>query len=294
MSETAGPMHSATSGMTGGLYRRVLLRMLRPLLAEQRREAKLQADRVSAEVRELTEMLRHTAQKIELLREWAEPLKDDVRVLFDLQYRQIESAIALYSTLDLQVPLPTMRNWAVSPDFACELVRIIERMRPSTVVELGSGSSTIVVAAALARNGHGRLLSLDHDDEWMRRTVWQLETNGLAAVADVVHAPLTPIILQGDEYPWYDLSVVGGLPSIDMLIVDGPPGPVRKQSRYPAVPLLHASLAAGALVVADDTKRPDETAIITRWREEFGLEQLEGPVTEKGMEILRFGGEASD
>lgn len=54
-----------------------------------------------------------------------------------------------------------------------------------------------------------------------------------------------------------------------MLIVDGPPGRVNKDARYPALPLLHERLNPGAHVFLDDATRPDERRILTQWLAEF-------------------------
>ena len=46
--------------------------------------------------------------------------------------------------------------------------------------------------------------------------------------------------------------------------------------RYPALPLLHLHLAEHALILLDDTNRPDERLIAQRWLAEIpGLQQDE-------------------
>ncbi len=61
---------------------------------------------------------------------------------------------AMISTLIAGQPtLPRPGWWAASTDILYELARIIETERPRLIVELGSGLSTVVLAAAAARNG---------------------------------------------------------------------------------------------------------------------------------------------
>jgi predicted O-methyltransferase YrrM len=68
-------------------------------------------------------------------------------------WRQVEGLFSLYRMLDDRTELPRMRFGPVSPDF---LLHIIERMRsdrPKTIVECGSGTSTIVLAHMLKALG---------------------------------------------------------------------------------------------------------------------------------------------
>jgi hypothetical protein len=52
------------------------------------------------------------------------------------------------------------------------------------------------------------------------------------------------------------------------LFVDGPPGAIARQVRYPAFPLLADRLAPGATVVLDDSRRSAEAAIVKAWKQE--------------------------
>lgn len=209
-----------------------------------------------------------------------------------VHYRQLEAYVSLVSGLDFPGPLPAMRDWVLSPDLALELVERIERHRPETVVELGSGVSTLVLARALQRVGRGRVLSLDHEAAFAERTRERLRRFGLDGVAEVVHAPIVEQAVDGETWPWYDLSDVPLPASIDLLLVDGPPGWLRARARYPALPALEGRLAAGALVVLDDADRPDERAVVAAWtasRPDVAVETL--PM-EKGGVVLTWPGAA--
>jgi len=114
-------------------------------------------------------------------------------------YRQVEALTSLYSTLDIQVPFPPMRGWAVSPDFASLLVQEIFLKRPDTILELGSGVSTLVAAYALSKLGEGRLLSFDHDQSFCMATEKNIKVHSLESVAQVHYAPICDIMLVGPE-----------------------------------------------------------------------------------------------
>lgn len=136
------------------------------------------------------------------------------------------------------------------------------------VVELGSGVSTVVLARLLRERG-GRLTSLEHDPHWARFVDEQLAREGLADVATLIEAPLEPHEAAPDGAAWYSAGAVARLPSeIELLLVDGPPaGKGTEHSRYPALPVLAAHLAASAVVVVDDATRPGERDVLERWQE---------------------------
>jgi predicted O-methyltransferase YrrM len=166
--------------------------------------------------------------------------------------------------------MPELGEWAISPS---TLVWMLDRLSDSsvqTILELGSGSSTIWFATALAkRGGEGRVVALESSADYAESTRTELAKHGLRDRAQVLHAPLVDTAVPGREnQPWFDISVLPDLPPVDLLFVDGPVGSTAHQARYPAYPLLAERLAPGATVVLDDTGRPAEAAIVKAWKQE--------------------------
>lgn len=151
-----------------------------------------------------------------------------------------------------------------------------------SVVELGSGLSTIVIARLLRDYG-GVLTSVEHEPSWAQFVGSQIEREGLGDHARVLETTLKPHPKAADSAPWYDEASLWSLPNtIEMLIVDGPPGygEGMQRSRYPALGFFQSRLAPGALVIIDDAGRPGEQEIIERWEAEsdleFGVMEAEG------------------
>jgi hypothetical protein len=81
---------------------------------------------------------------------------------------------------------------------------------------------------------------------------------------------LTRLKLGDREWLWYEPTFKEGVTTIDLLLVDGPPGDVQSLSRYPMLPILFDSLGEKALILMDDGARPDEKEILARWTREYG------------------------
>jgi predicted O-methyltransferase YrrM len=203
-------------------------------------------------------------------------------------YRQIEASFSLYSSVRIEHPLPPMRLWAISPDFANLLVSLIREHQPQRIVELGTGVSTLICSYTL-RDWQiaGRLMSFEHLVLHAQESTHNLMRHELNAYAVVVHAPLKNVRIASESWQWYDLAAFTELEEIDFLIVDGPPEETSTLARYPAMPVLFERLTRGAIIVVDDYMRHEEWAIVDRWLREYDLELLNSYANEKGAAVLR-------
>ena len=177
--------------------------------------------------------------------------------------RNAEDAALLAPILaPADMPLGT---WAAEPDFLRLLVGELSR-DPSDVVELGSGASTVLMAAVRRWRGGPPVISVDHDPEFAQRTRATLAQAGLEAHAHIHVAPLQQTVVDGHKMVWYDRDEMDRvLPAqIDLLVVDGPPSRTRL-ARWPAVELLSTRLSDRCVVLLDDGRRRDETATALRW-----------------------------
>ena len=200
-------------------------------------------------------------------------------------FQSIQLLRILESELQLDRPLPPMRGMAAGPDFLLLLARHARAAAPQTVLECGSGVSTLVLARCLQLNGSGHVYSLEQDPQFAAETRDRLAENGLMEWATVVDAPLTDLELNGKKYSWYKSSAIPAN-SIDMLIVDGPPTWLGPLARYPAGPLLLPRLNLGGTVFVDDTVRSDEANMVSMWLKEFPDVKGRDVDCEKGCAIL--------
>jgi predicted O-methyltransferase YrrM len=205
-------------------------------------------------------------------------LQSLVRARDDRSKRMLRAGLS--SLLNVMAILPQLRINGVIPPFphqgfeitgeeAAFLYHLIRRHRPKLVMELGSGSSTFLFAAAVRANGSGRVISVEHGAAHASQTLQFLAQAELSEWVQLVKAPLVERVIGGRAFQWYDLESLLGTMSekIDLLFVDGPPGKMQSLSRYPALPVLGPYLSPQALIFVDDGGREDELRMIELWRE---------------------------
>ena len=195
------------------------------------------------------------------------------------------NSVALLPLLPESTLPPPPGGWAASTDVLAELARLVRERRPDLVVELGSGLSTVVISAALMRNGKGKLVSIDHDAGWADKTRRHVQSANLASWCEIRHAPLEDCgICPGER--WYALDALGDLDAIDLVFIDGPPADFSAGIRRPAFPLLWPKLAPGGIFVIDDADRAAERSMAEDWVRDHDEATVQWLPFEKGCAVL--------
>lgn len=236
-------------------------------------------------------LYRQQQRTIDQLEGQLDDIEQIVRTFSIINTRQTQSLLWLYDQLDQTYPLPLLRHWAISPDFAAYWVQLLREYQPKQVLELGGGSSTLITAQILRQLGGGHVAAVEGVAHYADQTRTEFERYGIQDIADIIHAPLSETTLNGKTWQWYDMAALEHIQKIDLLLVDGPAqfrNPNR-MARYPALPLLYDRLTDGALIVLDDANREDETRIAQRWLKEFdGLRLIyQQDQFEKGVIVLQ-------
>lgn len=184
--------------------------------------------------------------------------------------REVEALLRLRSEYPVQFDTPLLGGFALSPRGMWHLLTVVREHRPDTIVELGSGLSTLYLTRCTAGMPGTVIYSLEHDESYLAATRDVLQQHEAEDAVTLVHAPLVTTDVAGEPYPWYRLP--SSLPeSIDLLVVDGPPGRTGSLARMPAMACLFDRLTVGAIVILDDADRDDERAIARSWEQEYGL-----------------------
>lgn len=206
-------------------------------------------------------------------------------------HRAVADARATLDQLQLGTRLRASETaFSAASDLILQVVREIRRRERPTVVELGAGLSTLVLAR-LARRGdlEARIVSVEHDPAYAGDLRRRLATEGLEEQVTLVVAPLRRVEVAGYAGPWYDSDALpSDLERIDVLVVDGPAKRAGEEIRYPAVPVLSRRLAPGALVLLDDCRRAAERRILRLWAARFPEAEMTLRPSAHGTGVLRW------
>lgn len=195
-----------------------------------------------------------------------------------IAYRQTEAFIQLSNLLQFKAGIPSTRSWAASPDLLLLISETVKKHKPSLVVELGSGVSTLVSAKSGAR----KIISIDNSEEFGGKTRDLLKEHKVRGV-EIRIAPLQPYA-NGSQ--WYDVSKLQDIKKIDLLIVDGPPGSKNPEARYPALKEFKDKLSAKAIVIIDDVNREGERKLAEDFAKALPNHELMILDHEKGTAVI--------
>lgn len=203
----------------------------------------------------------------------------------DRLYDQLAGLLQIQNAMEGAPMLKPMRGWAISPDALAWVLTAVQEKEAPTMIEFGSGQSTVALAAALKHRG-GHLISVEHDPEYLSVIERQVSSCGLNEFVKFVEAPLIPC---ADGFTSYDVSKIPAT-LIDVALIDGPPiklgGPDTR-----LIPLRWAAkhLEAGGVAFLDDSNRSGEQTCIERLGSEFPSMVVVQRKTEKGLVQLTFG-----
>jgi predicted O-methyltransferase YrrM len=181
--------------------------------------------------------------------------------------------------LDLSAPIPSTRSWAASPDVLLTLLDLAKSAKPSQILDLGSGMSTLVLAKS---SPQAKIISIDNSEEFAGKTRKLLDAHGVTNV-DLRVAPLTP---HASGVDWYDLSQLSDVSNIDLLFIDGPPGSKNPKARHPAIAECASKLSPRAIIVIDDAGRDGEKDMAHEFAKALPSHTLEFLSHEKGTAVL--------
>lgn len=227
--------------------------------------------------------------------------------------KQLEAFDSVRSAVGGRMTNPPLHGWPISADFAAYMLRLLHTTSYDLVVEFGSGTSTAILAAALARRPRAaaelqkvRQIAFEHLPEYHDKTRAQLRDLNLDFDTDqIVHlAPLSPYMLStGEIKQFYNCKPSfealhdenPGPPLKILVIVDGPPGTTEPLARYPALDAVREAYPDSRLsILLDDYFRADEKEIVEQWKADlrsagrtFNVKTLD---FEKGACLLEVAG----
>jgi predicted O-methyltransferase YrrM len=174
---------------------------------------------------------------------------------------------------------------------ARHLVQQLVSRQPKVILELGSGSSTVIIARVYQLLGIQDCahISIDHEAFFLDLSKRYAELNGVADRVNFCHCPLEPVAASLDGNNWYSgvSNTLNGR-KIELLVIDGPPAyeDDTQNARYPALPMLYEHLSPNCMVILDDANRPGEKMAVERWKEQYPEFTVTHYANGKGIAVL--------
>jgi Methyltransferase domain len=173
-------------------------------------------------------------------------------------------------------------DWSINQMLAIELAAYLDRVQPPRILEAGSGYSTAILAAYAAHHD-AKVVTLEHDLQYLRATRRGLRRLGLDRQVDLRLAPLRQHWFEGrGPYRWYDVPLEG---QFDFVFIDGPPKVLGRRAAFFA---LQGHLRPGWQVWIDDGFRQHESHSVKVWERGFSgvFDRTRRDLDGKGVFVL--------
>jgi hypothetical protein len=166
---------------------------------------------------------------------------------------------------------------AFTPVKIAYLISEIEKEPPKRVLDVGSGSRTIVLELLAEKYGFDGV-SIEKFDESANYVRSMLQKNGAQDRVKLFMTPLARISCpNGKKYWWYDLDWSQAGDGFDYVVVDGPMSLL--VGRNGALPQMQPHLAPQRRIYMDDARRKHEQSCVVEWKRYFPSVQTEVPAT---------------
>ncbi|MDB3887366.1 class I SAM-dependent methyltransferase [bacterium] len=189
----------------------------------------------------------------------------------NITYDRLDALMSIHNIIKLNAPLPIMHDWRVSSDFAHSTLSTLLEKKSGSVIDIGSGISTLLFGYGVKRNGKGKVISLEHNKEYYDKSKKLIKEHKLEAYCELYFCPLKEYVLDGKKWLWYDTSNIEFPDNIVLVSVDGPPGGTQYMARYPAIPILEKFITDKTVIYLDDAFRNEEAEIAEEWKSKFGM-----------------------
>ncbi|MDB5701921.1 MAG: hypothetical protein JWL66_2120 [Sphingomonadales bacterium] len=136
------------------------------------------------------------------------------------------------------------------------ILRIGTEFKPTSVLDIGAGESTLVWAMLRRHGLVGDVLTIESDAGWATRIGAQVEH-------EILVSPLAEAKVDGRPAMTYDWDVIRQRGPFDVMVCDGPNGTPR-DSRCGILNMLTDPLPSDFLLLLDDAERPGEQDTIRK------------------------------
>ncbi|RLD27566.1 MAG: hypothetical protein DRI75_09130 [Bacteroidetes bacterium] len=176
--------------------------------------------------------------------------------------------------------------FSLNPNTILHIINEIQINKRNSIIEFGSGISTIIIAKYLKDNNiQASMISIEDNKEWAQYINELLKKYGCEDQAFVEYIPLKEYASEKYNGLWYDVAILSKAImtlQFDLVIVDGPGAGNNKLIRLPALIEISNALFPDFIIFLDDTKRDGEKKIFYEWKlylKEIGI-RVSGEIME--------------
>jgi predicted O-methyltransferase YrrM len=223
---------------------------------------------LAASLDEVLDRLKLTALSLGRLSEDLAACGDTVRRVIvaeiDRATLRMEAVQNLYAMVPVGARVPARPG--TSPQFLLRLVELLRSARPGLVVVCGGGTSALWCALAVRQLSLGsRVVALEHDEHHAGELADLVAAHGVADIAEVRHAPLETVAVDGVTQWWYGRGAWADLDAIGLLAVAASSADAAPPARLACLWLLAGRLVDGGVIAVDDAGGAGESAAMERW-----------------------------
>lgn len=153
-------------------------------------------------------------------------------------------------------------GWAANYSFIYTLYRILDKVRPLNILEMGLGQTTHLTSQYIAYNNpQAHLIVCEHNTDWINIVQSELPNS---PHSDIHHFELEYFDYEGKQNDKYaGLLEYIGTQKFDLIIVDGPIGGNKNLPRSNILNIIHNNnLADDFIIIFDDAERSGEQETI--------------------------------
>lgn len=202
-------------------------------------------------------------------------------------YQQLTQYMELRRVFDNDQVMPPLRGYAISPDLVFYLLSLLDRFKPRSILEFGSGFSSVVFSRYAHSEG-AKVVSVDHEPYFSKKSEAYVNEWGYDDHFNLIIADVKEQEVNGTNVFFYDRSPVEKHSGFDFVFLDGPPQKLGLKVRGGLLPLFRPLLSPGCIIVLDDYYRPGEREFVDNWLKTGLVELIEkNESIEKHAVLLR-------
>lgn len=231
--------------------------------------------------------LEKTTQILNFLETWkerAQRMQEEMKTrLLSLQnknqrqYQELNFADLLHDSTQnsawLKDKTLSLYGWAANYSFIYTLFRILDKVSPLHILEMGLGQTTRLTSQYIVyKNPSATLDICEHNQDWIDIYTMDLPKSSNIKVHHLELEYFDYVGQQNDKYK--DLAQVVGDLKYDLIIVDGPVGGGKNFPRSNIIDLIPQNLAKDFIIIFDDAERPGEQNTISQIKAKLTAQKI--------------------